>query len=188
MRDASDDDLAEAAARGDRAAGRELVRRHLGPLVSFAHRLLGNRADAEDVAQDAFLALWTHAGRWRRGGSASLRTWLFRIAYNRAVDRLRRKPAVPLDAILEPPDPAPGAEAVMARDAVARRVAEAMAALPERQRAALLLRHFDGLSNPEIAAVLGVGVEAVESLLSRGRRTLRTTLGAEATDLLGASP
>lgn len=187
MGDASDDDLVAAAASGDPAAARELVGRHLAPVVAFAHRMLGNRADAEDVAQDAFLALWRHAGRWRAGGGASLRTWLCRIAYNRAVDRLRRKPAVPLDAVLEMADPAPGAQAGLERGAVTRRVAEAVASLPERQRAALLLRHFEELGNPEIAEILGVGVEAVESLLARGRRTLRTTLGAEAPELLGAS-
>jgi RNA polymerase sigma-70 factor (ECF subfamily) len=181
----SDGALLAAAIDGDAKASRLLVDRHLGRVVAFAQRLVGNRADAEDVAQDVFLALWRSGGRWQAGGGATLGTWLLRVAYNRAVDRLRRRPAVPIDLLPDLPDGGPGPEARLQGDAVARRVAARLAALPERQRAAILLSHFEDLGNAEIGAVLGVGVEAVESLLARGRRTLRSVLRDERDDLLG---
>ncbi|MDR6293843.1 MULTISPECIES: RNA polymerase sigma factor [Inquilinus] len=181
----SDDALVAAVAAGDAAACRRLVDRHLGRLLAFAQRMLGGRADAEDVAQDAFLALWKEAGRWRPDGSATVSTWLTRVAYNRSIDRLRRQPSVALDAVPEPLDPALGAEARLQRSRVSRRVADALALLPERQRAAIVLSHYEGLGNREIGETLGVGVEAVESLLSRGRRALRQALAAERADLMG---
>src|SRR3546814_9297641 len=161
-----------------------MVDRHLGPIVSFAHRLLGDRVEAEDVAQEVFLRRWANAGRWRPNG-ARLATWLHRVAYNAAVDRLRRRRPEGLDEIEEPADPKPDAIEAVHDAQVARRVEAALAALPDRQRAALVLCHYEGLGNIEAAAVLEVSVEALESLLSRGRRRLRSILLAEAGDLIG---
>lgn len=186
MADDSDEALMLRVAEGDAVACRALVDRHLAPVMAFAGRMLDNRWEAEDVAQEVFLRLWAKAGRWRPG-AAKLRTWLFRIAYNLSVDRLRRRREAPIEAIADRPDPAPDAVERLASRETAQRVAAAVAALPERQRAAIVLCHHDGMGNIEAAAVLGLSVEAVESLLARGRRALRRALLEERADHVGVS-
>src|SRR3546814_19509159 len=130
-----------------------MVDRHLGPIVSFAHRLLGDRVEAEDVAQEVFLRLWANAGRWRPNG-ARLATWLHRVAYNAAVDRLRRRRPEGLDEIEEPADPKPAALEAVPDAQVARRVEAAPAALRHRQRAALVRCHYAGRGQPAAGAGL----------------------------------
>lgn len=179
---ASDDALLAAYAAGDAAAARHLVAR-LGPRVlALARRLLNDPAEAEDVTQEALLRLWQIAPRWQPGG-ASPATWLYRVAANLATDRLRRRRGRGLDEIDEPEDGAPGpAEGLMAADRLAALDA-ALAQLPDRQRAAVVLRHLEGMTNPEIAAHLDVGVEAVESLIARGKRRLGQLLAGRRDDL-----
>lgn len=176
--------LLRRVAAGDQPACAALVDRHLARLVALAWRMLGSRAEAEDVAQEVFLRLWRQAGAWQPGG-ARFSTWLYRVAVNLCLDRLRRRREVELDAAGDPPsgDPHPGE--TLQRAAVAARVAAALAQLPERQRTAIVLCHYQELGNAEAAEVMGIGVEAVESLLSRGRRKLRALLSSEAGDLLG---
>ncbi len=165
---------------GDAAACRLLVDRHLKRIVGFAYRLLGDRSDAEDVAQDTFLRLWRHAHRWRP--RARLTTWLFRVAYNLCIDRLRARREKPSDPLPNPPaNPA----ANLQRSQVARIVGSALGTLPERQRTALALVYHQGLSNIDAAEVMDVSVEAVESLLARGRRGLRKRLAAQRPELMG---
>ncbi len=184
MEDETDEQLMVRVGAGDGAACRVLVDRHLAPLVAFARRILGNQADAEDVVQEVFLRVWTKAAGWQPGG-ARLTTWLHTVALNLCRDRLRRRPMLPLEEIPDAPDPHPGAAVHLLRREVAQRVDSALAGLPERQRAAIVLCHHQGLGNIEAAAVMGVGVEALESLLARGRRALRQKLKPEARDLLG---
>jgi RNA polymerase sigma-70 factor (ECF subfamily) len=162
-------------ARGDPDAARELSARLLPRALRHAARVLGDRDEAEDVAQEAMLRLWRAAGDWDANGPARPATWLHRVVANLAVDRLRRAGrSVGLDP--ETPDASPGAEArLVASDRIAALDA-ALALLPERQRQAVVLRHIEGLSNPEIAEILGVGIEAVESLTARGKRALKAAL------------
>lgn len=180
MTEASDDPdapLVLRAGQGDHAACRLLVARYLPRLHRFAYRMTGNAADADEVAQDSFERLWLHASRWQPG-AARFSTWLFQVARNLCTDRLReRRPgdAAALDAL---EDGSLSADAAIERTAVAASVHEAIAALPLRQREALLLCHFEELSNIEAAQVMEVSVEALESLLARARRALRTTLAA----------
>lgn len=180
LTDAPDTALLVLFANGDAGAAREITRRFLPRLLAYAARCLGgDRAEAEDVAQEAMLRLWKVASGWR-AGEAQVSTWLYRVATNLCTDRLRarnRRPAaLPEDADEIFADSAPGVEAaLMARDRQAAFEA-ALAALPDRQRQAVVLRHIEGLTNPEIAAVLEVGVEAVESLTARGRRALAAML------------
>ncbi len=166
-------------AAGDRAAAARLVDRFVPRILVWAGRSLADPAEAEDVAQEAMLRLFRQAPRWR-ADEARVATWLYRVTANLVTDRLRRKvpgraagtAAVPLAAVAEPADGAPGAEQ---RLLAAERLAAlrmALAELPERQREAVILRHVEGLSNPEIAARLGTSVEAVESLTARGKRRL----------------
>lgn len=178
-----DEELLTRVAQGDPAAVRALVARKLPRLLSLAGRMLGDPREAEDVAQDAFLRLWRQAPRWEP--RARIRTWLHRVAYNLCIDRLRRRGSVPLEDIAEPADPAPGPAQSLHRAEVGRAVQAALDRLPERQRAAIALVHYEDLSNIEAAAAMSVSVEAIESLLSRGRRSLRAQLGGLSRDLAG---
>ena len=172
-----DDELVARMAAGDRSAFAELVRRHLDGVLAFAERMTGQRADAEDIAQDTFARAWEQAPRWRPG-RAAYRTWLFQVAANRARDRWRRqRPAERIDDTRVSEQPLP--EQQLEAGQRSRRVREALQALPERQRAAVILRHYHGMGNIEAAQVLGVSVEAVESLLGRARRALRRALARD---------
>lgn len=182
LADASDDTLLLLYARGDRAAARILAERLVPRVLSLAWRMLGDPAEAEDVAQESMLRLWKAAPDWRRG-EAQVSTWLYRVAANLCTDRLRRRRQVPLDAVPEMEDGKPGAEAGMIEADRMKALDEALARLPERQRQAVVLRHIEGLSNPEIAAVMDIGVEAVESLTARGKRALAAILAGRRAEL-----
>lgn len=177
----SDDALLVLYAKGDAEAARVLTGRHLGRVYGFATRLLGDRAEAEDVAQEAMLRMWKVAGVWRPG-EAQLSSWLYRVTVNLCTDRQRkaqRRRADSLDDVAEPADDhATSEEALMQRERVDALQA-ALASLPDRQRQAVVLRHIEGLSNPEIAAILEIGVEAVESLTARGKRALTEALAGQ---------
>jgi len=170
-----DEELLSRVAGGDPAAARALVARKLPRLMSLAGRMLGDGAEAEDVAQEAFLRVWKQAPKWRPG-AARFDTWLHRVALNLCYDRLRRRRefayAEPPEQVDEGPAPDRGLQALD----VGRRVGRALRSLPDRQREAIVLCHYQELGNIEAAAVMGVSVEALESLLGRGRRALRAAL------------
>lgn len=172
-----DADLLAAYARGDRAAAQVLTVRLTPRAFGQAFRLLGDATEAEDVAQEAMLRLWRIAPEWRPG-EARVTTWLYRVVANLCTDRLRKRKrtGVPLEDIAEPADPTPSVEARMQVRARNDALRAALAALPERQRIAVTMRHFDDAPNPEIATVLGISVEAVESLTARGKRALTAAL------------
>ena len=172
--DDSDEALMARVARGDEPAFRALARRHLPAMVGLARRILGNAADAEDVAQEAMLRVWVHAPRWQP--LALFRTWLTRVVVNLCLDRKRRAPWVELEAAGEIVDPAPGASELAERGERERLVAEAIAKLPDRQRAAIVLTYSEGMSNAQVAEALGTSVSAVETLLVRGKQNLRRAL------------
>jgi RNA polymerase sigma-70 factor (ECF subfamily) len=171
-----DDRLLVRVASGDQAALAGIIDRHGRGLRLFASRLLGSAADAEDLVQDVFVAAWKHAARFDPAkGRAS--TWLYRIAANRCIDMRRRRSFrafIGLDAMPdEPADEEPAADArVGARQELAV-VRGGLAALPERQRMALLLRAVADMDVPDIAQVMGTSIGSAEQLLVRGRRALR---------------
>lgn len=179
MAGASDAALLALYAGGDAAAARELARRFLPRTLAYARRILGDAAEAEDVAQEAMLRLWRMAPGWR-SGEAQVSTWLWRVVANLCTDRLRRRRGgVGLDDVPDPEDPSPTAvQALVAADRAAA-LDLALAALPDRQRQAVVLRHLEGLPNPEIAEIMGIGVEAVESLTARGKRALAARLSGQ---------
>ena len=184
MSDGDEDDaLIARFATGDQQAARLLAERHTGRLLALGVRMLKDRAEAEDVAQEAMLRCWRNAADWRPG-EAKLSTWLHRVALNLCYDRLRKKTAAPLEDAPEPVDERRSAQAGMEADERAALLEAALAELPERQRAAVVMRHFEERSNPETAEILGVSVEAVESLLSRGRRALKKALADQRALLL----
>lgn len=171
----------QRAAAGDQAAFAQLVDRHLSRVHALAWRALGSTADAEDVAQEALLRAWRQLPSWE-AGKALFSTWLHRVALNLVNDRLRaRREQVPIEDA-ELVSGAPGPEHGASDAQRANRVRQALQALPERQRDAMLLCHFEGLGNIEAAAALEVSVEALESLLSRARRALRQSLSDARTD------
>jgi RNA polymerase sigma factor (sigma-70 family) len=182
LSDVSDEALLVLYANGDPGAARALTLRLTPRVLGFAARMLSDRSEAEDVAQEAMLRLWRMAPDWQQG-EARVATWLYRVASNLCLDRLRRSRPHGLGDVAEPEDTTPG---VVARMIEADRVLAldaALAALPDRQRQAIVLRHIEGLSNPEIAAVMDIGVEAVESLVARGKKGLAALLSGRRAEL-----
>jgi len=179
-----DETLMLQVGTGDHAACHELVERHLGRIVAFASRVLGDHTMAEDVAQEVFLRLWSQAQRWRPSG-ARLTTWLHRIALNLCLDRLARRRETPLDEVDELVDPKPHATVLLQGQNLSHQVGKAVDELPDSQRIAITLCYYQGLPNKEAAQTMEISVEALESLLARGRQTLKSRLRAVAPDLLG---
>lgn len=170
--------LVAGAGQGDSQAFGVLMERHLGTMVSVARRMLRDDAEAEDVAQEAFLRLW-RSGATLEIGPAGIRPWLRRVVSNLCLDRVRGQGRVKVvDELPEVPEPAKQLAALESQD-VQHRVGDAMQKLPERQRLALTLFHFEGLSQIEIGNILGVSDEAVELLLSRARRQLKADLKSD---------
>ena len=175
-------DLLARVALGDRQAAEALTDMIAPRVLRFAARMLGDLPEAEDVTQEAMLRLWRMAPNWQDGG-AQPSTWVFRVASNLCTDRLRRRRPQALVGI-DLPDPGQSQDARLMQMARAQALEGALQALPERQRQAVILRHLEGLTNPEIAAIMMVGVEAVESLTARAKRNLSAILAGQR-DALG---
>ncbi len=173
----TDDALMARVAGGDAGAFDRLAARHMRRAVALAQRMTGNPSDADEIAQDAFLRVWQHAARWD-GGRAAFTTWLYRIVVNLAIDRGRRPGWEPLEDAGELPDGAPDVVARIAERQTAALVNRALDALPDRQRAAVVLFHQEGLSLRQAAEILGMGETAFASLLARARGALKTALAA----------
>lgn len=184
--DVPDEALLVLYANGDRAAARMLTLRLAPRALAYAARLLADRAEAEDIAQEAMLRLWRVAPQWRQG-EAKVSTWLYRVVTNLCTDRLRarqrRGPVGTAEEMEALADAAPGIEAQMIGADRRAALDAALAALPERQRLAVVLRHIEEMPNPEIAAVMEIGVEAVESLVARGKRALAAQLAGRREEL-----
>ncbi len=176
-----DEELVSRVGQGDPAAIQAMVARKLPRMLALAQRMLNDPAEAEDVAQEAMLKAWRQAPRWKPG-KARFDTWLHRVALNLCYDRLRRRREVPTDVVPDRPDPGPLPDQGLHAAALGARVNVALAQLPQRQREAIVLCHYQELGNIEAAALLEISVEALESLLSRGRRALRASLAETARD------
>lgn len=167
--------LVQRFAQGDADAARSLMTR-LTPIVyAQAFRMMGNQAEAEDVTQDALMRLWKAAPTWEPD-RARVTTWLYRVTSNLCIDRLRRSKFQSGDEVGEQVDETPGAVQTLQREQRRKALRQALLKLPERQRQAMILRHLEELSNPEISQIMDISVEAVESLLSRGKRMLTKIL------------
>ncbi|WP_017666154.1 sigma-70 family RNA polymerase sigma factor [Porphyrobacter sp. AAP82] len=183
------DDAAWAArlAAREPAALREMIARHGAALHRLAYRMTGDAHEAEDIVQEALLRLWDHApalaGKHPPGSQAAARLrlggWLQRVATNLALDRLRRTRRLSGGEVPEEEDNAPLADVVIAageRDNLAR---AAVLALPDRQRAAIVLTYYEELPNAEAAEAMDMNIKAFESLLHRARMALRQALAAQ---------
>ncbi|MDR3496736.1 MAG: RNA polymerase sigma factor [Ancalomicrobiaceae bacterium] len=171
-----DEDLLRGVASGDPGAIRGIITAKLPRLLAVATRMLGDPFEAEDVAQEAFVRIWRHAGRWNWQG-ARFDTWIHRVTMNLCYDRLRRRRQMPVGV---PPDladdgPMPDA-ALIPDDRTEQDVRLALRTIAPRQREAIVLVYYQGLSNQEAAAVMRISVDALESLLARGRRSMQASL------------
>jgi RNA polymerase sigma-70 factor, ECF subfamily len=174
--------LLVASARRDQASFAELVQRYYRPVYRMVWRLMNGNAETEDVAQEAFIKLWANPAQIRE--AKALKGWLMRVASNLAIDRLRKKPMADLDTIGEIADPQQETRVLNDEKLAMRRVDLAIAGLPERQKLAITLVYFEGMSNISAASVMDISVDAIESLLARGRRTLKQTLADDWRGLL----
>jgi RNA polymerase sigma-70 factor (ECF subfamily) len=161
--DDTDEGLALRIRNGDHQAFSILVRRHTDRFYGLAWRLLGNSAEADDVVQDAFLKFWTQPDMFRPEAGARFTTWFYRVVSNLALDRLRGrkrwKGDVDFDAM---PDRAATADAVYENRQMQGHLEAAIHELPERQKLALNLCFYEGMSVRDAAEVIGVGEKAVE--------------------------
>jgi RNA polymerase sigma-70 factor, ECF subfamily len=178
----SDAELLLASARRDAACFAELVSRYYKPVYRMVWRMMNGNAETEDVAQEAFVKLWQNPAQVRE--PKALKGWLMRVASNLAIDRLRRKMHADIEAVPEIVDPSQRTGAALDERAATGRVDRAIAQLPERQKLAVTLVYFEGMSNIAAAASMEISVDAMESLLSRGRRFLKESLADDWRDLL----
>ena len=179
----ADQSLMAAIADGDDTAFALVVGEASPRLLRFARSMLAaSPAEAEEIVQEALLRLWQQAESWQPQGRIS--TWLHQVTYRLCIDSLRRRrPSVTIDAVeAELEDEAPAAEERLVRIDEARTVRDAVESLPERQRIAVVLCHFENLSQMDAAAIMGIGESAYESLLARARRKLRVILAGEVED------
>lgn len=168
---------------GDSGAARLLAAQIAPRILGYATRKLGDRAEAEDVTQEVMLRIWRAAPTWR-SGDAKISTWAYKVAMNLCIDRMRRRGrSQPLDDGPEPTDQAKGAVQNLIEADRQAALMRALDALPPRQREAVILRHIEGLPNPDIAIIMDLGVEAVESLIARGKRALNTALAPRRAEL-----
>jgi RNA polymerase sigma-70 factor (ECF subfamily) len=178
----SDAELLLASARRDSASFAELVSRYYQPVYRVVWRIMNGNAETEDVVQEAFIKLWVNPAQIRE--ARALKGWLMRVASNLAMDRLRKKPLADIEAVGEIADPKQRTDAELDEKAASRRVDQAITRLPERQKLAVTLVYFEGMSNIAAASVMEISVDAIESLLTRGRRALKETLADDWRGLL----
>lgn len=183
LSNAPDAALLVAYANGDPDAAAILTRRLLPNVLGQATRMLSDRSEAEDVAQEAMIRLWKIAPDWRQD-EAKVSTWLYRVVANLCTDRLRkRRGNVGLDEIAEADSGKPSAAHQLQSQHRLAALSSALSQLPERQAQAVSLRHLEGLSNPEIAEIMDITVTAVENLTARGKRALAALLADQRTAL-----
>ncbi|SFT77558.1 RNA polymerase sigma factor [Sedimentitalea nanhaiensis] len=180
----TDDALLVLFANGEQDAARTLTWRLAPRAFGVAFRVLGDRAEAEDVAQEAMMRLWRMAPDWQPG-TARVSTWLYRVVLNLCLDvkRRRRGGMARLDDVPEPADPQPAAVERMQQGLRMDALQRALMQLPERQRQAVVLRHLEELSNPRIGEIMDISTEAVESLTARGKRALGRALAGRREEL-----
>jgi len=183
----TDEELMTAVCKGDESAYQTIVKQHLRPISHYAFRMLGNQKDTEDIAQETFIRLWVNASKWQ-ANKAKLITWLHRIAHNLCIDYLRKHGRVQTESDIQ----VEVGENELQSDEDNRdnfRIASlnfAIRNLPESQRSALMLCHYQGFSNKEAAIIMGISVKALESAVSRAKRALRSQLWEYKKETTGA--
>lgn len=168
-------ELVEQLSSGDEDAYRILLDRHLASLTAYVTRMMASNADTEDIVQETFLRLWTHGTRYNPD-TAKLTTWLHNIAHNLCIDHFRKHNRMVLEKTEDEPDKQEAFVDQLANLENTKHIEQSLMQLPERQRSAIIMCHYQGMSNREAAVILETSVEALESLMARGRRKLRKLL------------
>jgi len=171
-----DADMVKGVAGGDEKAFEQLVKKYEHSVLNTIYRYVGDRVEAEDIAQEVFLRVWRQARNFK--GESRFSTWLYRIVVNQCLsDRRKYKETLqPLDATIEKEDGSETPEAEVERRKGAEIVRKAVDELPSRQRIALILSKFEGKSYKEVAQIMGVSLSTVESLIFRARSSLKKKL------------
>ena len=173
----TDESLMERVQSGDHQAFAELVQRHTKRFYAAAYRVCSDQDRAEDIVQEAFLKLWQKPHMWKSGQGAKFTSWFYRVVTNTALDAMRKlKPEYGSDTLDIYEDGRQRQDDQMQQDQEQDILESAIQALPERQKLALNLCFYEGLSNKEAADIIGVGVKAVESLLMRAKARLKDEL------------
>ncbi|MEM9399609.1 MAG: sigma-70 family RNA polymerase sigma factor [Verrucomicrobiota bacterium] len=175
----SDEDLMEQICQQRHEAFTVLVRRHTDKYYSLAYRVLGDRGDAEDVVQEAFLRIWRKSGMWNRRKMTKFTTWFYRITLNLALDYKKKRKPILVDNLLEIPTENPDRIEILKNLEQQRQLEKAIRLLPERQQTALNLCFYEELSNKEAAMIMGISLKALQSLLMRGKSALKKELKLE---------
>jgi len=170
----SDETLIAEIAQGDTEAFKILIERYQSQVIGIAYRYVGNSHDAEDIAQEAFIRVYKNAGRYQP--TAKFKTWFFRILTNLCLDFRKKKKPVYFDEFYDTPSDTPTPAEELEISERQKMIHQAIQSLPESQRMALILHHYEGLKYKEISQAMGCSVKAVESLLVRAKRTLEKRL------------
>jgi RNA polymerase sigma-70 factor, ECF subfamily len=176
--------LMSRIASGDSDAFQEILDLHMLAVYHFAYSILKDTATAEDITQETCIKLWKHSQSWMPNGR--VRSWLFRIAHNLSIDEIRRrKPSLDIDNCVDSlsDQSQTGEERILESD-ISKSVKAALFQIPVRQRTALMLVYYSDFSNIEAAETMEVSVDALESLLSRGKIKLRELLKDQKNKLL----
>lgn len=176
LNELDDNALVAHMVQGDKGAYRVIVERYYRGIVGIARRMGLVSGDAEDVAQDVFVRVWLHREKWRADGGATFKTWLYRVAVNRVIDLKRKPQFVDGTELDEVPDETMSAVDRLAQHQEFKRLRIAIKKLSDQQQIAINLFYDRELSNQEASAIMGVSVNAMESLLKRARKRLREEL------------
>jgi RNA polymerase sigma-70 factor (ECF subfamily) len=181
LRDLADEDLMQLVRRGDADAFGIVYDRHASSAYSLAYRMMGGRAAAEDVTQEAFLSAWRSGARYDRG-RGSVRTWVLGIVHNRAIDAMRRGkvrdfPRVDDETAAERIEAAERTDVEVARREESATIRAAIETLPREQSQVIELAYFGGFTHTEIASMLKAPVGTVKGRMRLGLKKLRDELG-----------
>jgi len=168
-----DHELLARIQAGSRDAFAALVQRHTERFYRLAYRYVQNREEAEDIVQDAFLKLWEDPGKWQPERNSKFTTWFYRVVVNLCLDWQKKKRPLALDEEVSEPEEESALDIAAMHRQEQRILEREIAALPERQRAALNLCFAEGLSNQDAAEVIGVRLKALQSLIMRAKATLK---------------
>jgi RNA polymerase sigma-70 factor (ECF subfamily) len=173
----TDESLLVHVQRGDQRAFAVLVTRHVKKFHAAAYRMCGDAQESEDIVQEAFLKLWSKPQMWDPTRGAKFATWFYRIVTNQAIDKMRKKKPLAVGEVIDVfSDTRDSQETELYEKQRQTALEGAIQSLPERQKAALNLCFYEGLSNKEAADILGVSVKALESLLVRAKAALKEEL------------